>query len=60
MPLLVTSTSHCCNPVALTVTEWISKPLKWMQSLHQSTWAHDSLCDDKSSEGEQLSMRQIL
>jgi hypothetical protein len=30
----------------------IFKPLKWMKNLHQSTWDHEMLYADRSSEDE--------
>jgi hypothetical protein len=36
---------------------WDFKLLRWMQSFHQSTWQHETMCADRSSEDEQLLTR---
>jgi hypothetical protein len=38
----------------------IFKLLRWIQTLHQSTWGHNILYADRSSEGEQLLIWPLL
>jgi hypothetical protein len=38
----------------------ILKLLRWMKNLHHSTWYDASLCADRSSDDEQLSIRPFL
>jgi hypothetical protein len=46
------------NYVSSTIPKWHTlKFLRWMQNLPQSTWDHKILYADRSSEGEELSMR---
>jgi glycogen debranching enzyme len=49
------------NPVASTNPKLLtSKLLSWMQNFHQSTWNHETLYADRSSEDEQLLIRRVL
>jgi hypothetical protein len=49
------------NPVPSTIPKWRTfKLLRWMQNLHQSTWDHEILYTDRSSNDEQLLMRPFL
>jgi hypothetical protein len=38
----------------------IFKLLRWMQNLHQSSWDHEILYDDRSLENKQLLIRPLL
>jgi hypothetical protein len=49
------------NPVPSTIPKWQTfELLRWMQSLHQSTWEHEILYTDRSSKDEQLLTRPFL
>jgi hypothetical protein len=49
------------DPVPSTIPKWRTfKRPRWMQKLHQSTWDHEILYTDRSSNDEQLLIKPFL
>jgi hypothetical protein len=49
------------NPVASNIPNWRTfELLRRMQNFQQSTWDHNILCADSSSEDEQLTIRPLF